>query len=144
MRNKFRAVLIKRESGENPERSRHCNSWSEAECHWGNPLGRRRGQECLSQETCLFSVKGSCGGREIFILYDSLFCLKAGNRAFFVWKRGSDLVREHQIFFWLCNKQQREEEKMKPRKYLVFGMAAISAFFLLSGCSRSDNSKTAE
>ena len=33
---------------------------------------------------------------------------------------------------------------MKPRKYLVFGMAAISALFLLSGCSRSDNSKTAE
>jgi len=26
--------LIKRETGVNPVRSRHCDSWFSAECHW--------------------------------------------------------------------------------------------------------------
>ena len=28
------AGLIKRENGVNPVRSRHCDSWFSAECHW--------------------------------------------------------------------------------------------------------------
>ena len=54
------AGLIKRETGVNPVRSRHCNrelrsiNTTESVC---TDLGRGFGAKILSQETCLFLVK---------------------------------------------------------------------------------------
>ena len=64
--NKFRPGLIKRESGENPERSRHCISWFEARCHWGIYSGKAPRMEMLKSGDLLFLCKDSCGRREIF------------------------------------------------------------------------------
>jgi hypothetical protein len=56
---------------------------------------------CLSQETCLFFVEGSCGRQEIFILQGILICMSnhSKEREFSVYKKifGPDAV--HWVFF---------------------------------------------
>ena len=101
--NKFRLGLIKRESGENPERSRHCISWSEARCHWGIYSGKAPRMEMLKSGDLLFLCKDSCGRREIFtnIIDRKGYIVRKQeqyNCIFYV-KRLSDLAQDVRSFF---------------------------------------------
>ena len=50
-------IMIKRETGVNPVRSRHCDSQFFAKCHWKRFWEGAKERSSLSQETCLFLGK---------------------------------------------------------------------------------------
>lgn len=117
--NKFRHGLIKRESGENPERSRHCISWSAVRSHWGIYSGKEPRMEMLKSGDLLFLCKDSCGRREIFTNIIDRRVILSGNgssitvflckKDYQIWRRMSDL------FLWLCEKNRKRNEKNETR-----------------------------
>ena len=77
MGNKFRRGLIKRESGENPERSRHCISWSEARSHWDTDSGKAPRMEMLkSGDLLIFQQRFLRKTGNLYSIMKVLFCLE--------------------------------------------------------------------
>lgn len=68
-----------------------------AQYHWSF-LGRCERSQGLSQETCLFFVKDSCGRQEILILKVVTLCTADSNVLFFLYKI-SWRMRKHPLFF---------------------------------------------
>ena len=112
--NKFRHGLIKRESGENPERSRHCISWFEARCHWGIYSGKAPRMEMLKSGDLLFLCKDSCGRREIFTHIIDRRVILSGNGSGITIFLCEKMIRSDagcQIFF--CGFVKKTERGMK-------------------------------
>ncbi len=63
VKNKFNDELMKRESGESPERSRHCDSGTESRCHWEYREGAKVWR-LKSGDLLVLVRKNSCGRRE--------------------------------------------------------------------------------
>ena len=77
MGNKFRHGLIKRESGENPERSRHCISWFKARCHWGVYPGKALRMRMLkSGDLLIFQQRFLRKTGNLYSIMKVLFCLE--------------------------------------------------------------------